>query len=211
MSIRNYDWLDWSDGWIEYLRSKSMLEADNGGHSVHSLHLKTDGSVHDTQRSDSGFSAAQSLRSEWRDFVSDLVQPQLACQSMRFITLTFRDIRGGPPTITHGRKEMEAFLGKLSPHTDSFVFVEERGKVNERLHYHGCIRINMFKHSVITISQLLHSWRVTNGFYKFEKPGQDIKAINYTAKYIVKGQYAGDAGFWAKRSTAETQILMELK
>ncbi len=211
-TVRNYDWLDWSDGWKEYLKSEKFMEDDNGGRPIHKLHLSPVGDGVNSKQPDSTVYCAESLRSEWRDFVSSIVLPELAVHSMRFITLTFRDIRGKPPTLTAGRRALERLLAKLQLETDSFVFVEERGAINDRLHYHGCIRLNIMEDSPLLIMSLLQDWKRDYGFFKFDEPDSNDKAISYTAKYVAKGAYKGDTGFWAKKTNREVQMtLMEAK
>ncbi len=206
--VRAYSWLDWSDGWIEYLQAQSALEEET---HVRPIHIGSVGSVHAGQRDNSEVYTAEALRTEWRSFVSDIVEPQLAIHTLRFVTLTFRDIHGNSPTLTRGRRELETFILNLRDEADAFVFVEERGKENARLHYHGCIRYNIMEYSQMQVMSLLSEWKRDNGFYKYEVPKKQASAIDYTVKYLVKGAYSGDTAFWAMRSTANTQILMELQ
>ncbi len=208
MVVRAYDWLDWSDGWKAYLQSKSELDKEQ---NVSAIHIGSSGNRDAVESVNSDVFDSEPLRREWTTFVSELVEPQLACHAMRFVTLTFRDIRDAPPTLTHGRREMESFLLKLRKEVDSFIFVEERGAENARLHYHGLIRYNYLESSQMLILSLFQDWKLSNGFFKYEEPKSQAGAISYTIKYVLKGAYSGDTAFWAKRSDAVTQIKMELK
>ncbi len=200
MRITSNNWEDFQGGMLEYLSALRDLESDSLGDVLH---------MRDSERTNLERLDHDDVRVAWRSFVSDVVSPELAIHALKFFTLTFRDIRGQPPILTHGRKVIERFIAQLSPLVDSFVIVEERGSINDRLHYHGLYRYSKLDYTSLHVMPLLKEWERDNGFIKFEDPKSSDATISYTAKYLVKGQYTGDSGFWARRSGAELQIKME--
>ncbi len=205
--LTSYTWSDFSDGYLMYLNAERELneELQTCNQMSGSLHMR------DSERDNREPFNRESLRQAWTTFVSGLISPELAIHKLKFLTLTFADIRGAPPTLTHGRKQLEYFIADLAKLADSFVFVEERGKIKDRLHYHGLIRYDKMNYFPAEVAALLTRWRLVNGFFKYEDPKSEDKITAYTTKYLVKGAYSGDTGFWVLRSDAAIAIKMELK
>lgn len=149
------------------------------------------------------------LRVAWRDYVSELVVPQLARHWMAFGTLTFTDWDGQAPGLRKARTAMYGFADAIDDLCLSYVFVEERGALNDRLHYHGLVRVDRVVHPTqgLLLSSYKGLWRA--GFSGWEPARKISGAVSYATKYIIKGQYAGETGFWAKRQGLAQSISME--
>ncbi len=155
------------------------------------------------------------LRESWKSFVAELVQPELAIDVLLFGTFTFADwvSQDGvsfAPGLRKGRRAINCFIERVNEYVDAFVIVEERGKQNDRLHYHCLLRCDRSAtFEGLLLPTLLKLW--TAGYSKLEPARGIAEAISYSTKYVLKGQYAGELGFWAKRSTRVRQMSMSLK
>ncbi len=131
-----------------------------------------------------------------------------------FGTFTFadwvsKDGVSSAPGLRKGRRAINRFIERVNDYVDAFVIVEERGKQNDRLHYHcllRCDRAATFEG--LLIPSLLKMWK--EGYSKLEPARGIAEAISYSTKYVLKGQYAGELGFWAKRSSAVRQMPLVL-
>ncbi len=149
------------------------------------------------------------LRGAWRTWVSDLVVPQLARHWMLFGTLTLRDWDGQAPGLRKGRKAMYDFCASIEDKCLSYVFVEERGTQNDRLHYHGLVRADRILHPAqgLLLQDYRRLWSA--GYSNWDVARKVSGAVSYATKYIIKGQYAGETGFWAKAQNEPQQIMLE--
>ncbi len=154
---------------------------------------------------------APSLRESWRTFVGDIVTPELAMHRLLFCTFTFENFKDyarnldEAPGVQKGRKAIEYWMAITSEHTDSYVLVEERGKANSRLHYHGLVRV--IRRPVgddLLLALLRKAW--THGFNEVEDARSVSEACSYVTKYVLKGQYEASMGFWAKTSDRSHQL-----
>ena len=136
--------------------------------------------------------------------------PQLARHWMAFGTLTFADWDGQAPGIRKGRKAMYDFCEAIKDISLSYMFVEERGLENDRLHYHGLVRLDRIDHPTqgLLLQDFGRLW--TAGFAGWDIARTITGAVSYATKYILKGQYRGETGFWARRQECAQLIRMEL-
>lgn len=92
-----------------------------------------------------------------------------------------------PPTVGNGRRAINKYAHNLHrnvPAITKMFFVEERGAVNHRLHYHGmlCMSGGVLDGTMPQLYKRIGSiWR--RGFYEVEP---EIKPGHYLAKYITK-------------------------
>ena len=106
------------------------------------------------------------------------------------VTLTFRDIKGQVPTLTRGRRCAKLFAEGMQSSGFAGVIVEERGSLNERLHYHAATRIGAEGDNLkgLAFSVILGEWEVRNGFVSVRRGSGG--AIEYVCKYLAKGDLA---------------------
>ncbi len=154
-----------------------------------------------------------SLRESWRSFVGDIVTPELAIHRLLFCTFTFENFRDygknldEVPGVQKGRKAIEYWMAITAEHTDSYVIVEERGKANSRLHYHGLVRvIRRPTGNDLLTATLRKAW--SRGFSDVEEARSLATAADYVTKYVLKGQYEAQMGIWLKKSYRSHQMAL---
>ncbi len=207
------NYTDWRDGLLAYY--SSLWELDNEAR-VDRLSAHRDGF---TARN--GIRAGRSppvkaidtpsLRESWRTFVGDIVTPELSIHRLLFCTFTFENYKNYAknldevPGLQKGRRAIEYWMATTNEHTDSYVIVEERGKANSRLHYHGLVRvIRRPTGNDLLVNTLKRAW--TRGFSDVDEARSLSEACAYVTKYVLKGQYAAEMGFWAKKSDRSHQM-----
>ncbi len=206
-------WIDWRDGLLAY--NASLWELDNEARrdrlrahrdaTPPGMGVRTGGSA-PVKAID-----IESLRESWRTFVGDIVTPELSIHRLLFCTFTFENYvsrysgQEEVPGIQKGRKAIEHWMAITSEHTDSYVIVEERGKANSRLHYHGLVRvIRTATGNDLLLNTLRKAW--SRGFSDVDEARSVSEACHYVTKYVLKGQYDTALGFWAKKSDRSHQI-----
>ncbi len=203
-------WTDFTDGYWEYLKSeKDMALLDTpqpggltiktGVHAITRLR-STDGEAEDTIYN------RHLVKQEWVRFVEQIVRPELVRHQMYFSTMTFKEIvKDEPPTLSQGRKAIEAFLRPLDVLPSAYVIVEERGVVNNRLHYHGLFRLDRFGDSYAGLIQHFQRYW-PHGFNKLGLVENTDAVCHYVTKYIVKGEFDASAAWYMKRDIREVQL-----
>lgn len=212
--MNNYE--DWRDGLLAY--NESLWELDNEARRDRIAAHRRYGTTHGN-----GIRAGDtapvksidttSLRESWRTFVGDIVTPELAIHRLLFCTFTFENFKDyarqldESPGFQKGRKAIEFWISNTNQHTDSYVLVEERGKANSRLHYHGLVRVlRRPSGNDLLLAFLRKSW--THGFTQVEDARDLTSASHYVTKYVLKGQYEASMGFWAKTSNNSQQLAL---
>ncbi len=207
---------DWKMGLLEYYHSlweqdnedrRDRLRAHSGGGLAVGIRQRR-GDTPAEQPLD-----APSLREAWRTFVGDIVTPELSIHRLLFCTFTFENFvsrssgQEEVPGIQKGRKAIEYWMGITDQHTDSYVIVEERGKANSRLHYHGLVRvIRRPTGNDLLIATLRKSW--SRGYADVDEARSVSTAADYVTKYVLKGQYAAQMGIWFKKSDQSHQMAL---
>lgn len=203
-------WADFRDGYFEYLNAEKELERDELSATRNAaLHLLSNDRTVNKDGEPNPFST-DAVRHAWTEFVSDIVQPQLACHELTFCTWTFKNLQGEPPTLTRARKRTKELIDVIYDQTRAFVIVEERGKINDRLHLHGLLLRDITRDLPAALHQTVRQVWHDEGWYKMEPAKNAKAACTYSAKYIAKGQFDGDLAFWAKRDTTDYQTVLPL-
>jgi len=208
------NWIDWRDGLLAYTRA--VWDGENEDR-IDRLTAHRRDKAHARNGIRAGDTSAlkpidgDSLRTSWRTFVGDIVTPELAIHRLLFCTFTFENFKDyakgldEAPGFQKGRSAIDYWMATTNELTDSYVIVEERGKANARLHYHGLVRVirRPFGDALL-VDTLRKAW--TKGFSDVDEARSVSEACNYVTKYVLKGQYEASLGFWAKKSDRSHQL-----
>ncbi len=203
-------WVDFRDGYLEYLKSEKELERYDAATSrATAIHLLTN-DRHSRGPEELNPFDFDTVKTAWTEFISDCILPQLACHELTFCTWTFKNLHGAPPTLTRARKRTLELIAAIDPLVRAYVIVEERGKENDRLHLHGLLLRDITRDYSVALRQAVgHVW-ASEGYYKLEEAKNPEGSSHYVSKYIAKGQFDGDLAFWARRDETHYQTVLEI-